>query len=90
MTTYYANAIRRQAHDFVFRLRSVIAGSGIAGCEQVVDKLDRETTELVAAEVCSILGLDYDPPPDVPRRKSDGRRSPWARRGTAKSRKPTG
>ena len=69
MTTYYANAIRRQAHDFVFRLRSVIAGSGIEGCEQVVDKLDRETTEIVAAEVCSILALVYDRPPDVPRGK---------------------
>ena len=90
MTTYYANAIRRQAHDFVFRLRSVIAGSGIEGCEQVVDNLDRETTEIVAAEVCSILGLDYDPPPDVPRRKSDGRPSPWARKGGARRGNQTG
>lgn len=87
MTTYYANTIRRQARDFIVRLRSVISGSGIPGCEKVVDQLDGDTTEYVCAEVCAMLGLDYEPPPDVPRRKSDGRPSPWARRGGARGKK---
>jgi hypothetical protein len=46
---------------------------------QYVDQLDASVHEAVASHVCQSVGLEFEPPPEVPRRK-DGRKAPegWA------------
>ena len=48
-----------------------------------VDALKPDVVENVAADICATIGVDYEGPPEMPRRKSDGRAAPWARKGSA-------
>ena len=50
-----------------------------------VDALKPQVVEDVAADVCATIGIDYEGPPDMPRRKSDGRAAPWAGKGQVRS-----
>lgn len=71
-----AQLIRRLAHDFVQRCRMALANTG-GDANTLVDKLPADVSENVAADICATIGVDYEGPVEVPKRK-DGRPAPWA------------
>ena len=79
-----AQLVRRLAHDFIYRCRLALANTG-DDAAQYTDGCNKDLTEDVASNVCIVLGIEYDEPPEQPRRKLDGRLAPWAARGGTKS-----
>lgn len=75
-----ANIVRRQCQDFVFRLRTVLAGSD-AEAAPIIDRLHPKEhptrfVDELHAEVCQRLGIDAD--------ACNLRSHPWSKSGWAK------
>lgn len=75
-----AHLIRRLVGDLVQRLRIALGTSG-ADANVIVDQLTRDFAEDLTVAVCASLGVEYEGQADVPRRRSDGRKAPWGRKG---------
>lgn len=81
----HQNVVRRLAGDFVRRCRAAFQSWGDA--QPIVEKLDAQFEEETTAEICAMLGVEYQAPPES-RAVDDGKpggkaraKSSWGKRG---------
>lgn len=91
----HQNVVRRLAGDFVRRCRAAFQSWGDA--QPIVEKLDAQFEEETTAEICAMLGVEYQAPKDIRPEVTarEGRKgaaarakSPWRKRYAVKRDRP--